>query len=144
MMNQKMRIKFLSSNISMLIGKHIRHSFYLLKFNSIVNEAIHMYYSNFTKTILLAAEHSIPRIKHKKIREQSGNQWWNKVCKQAVSRKREIFKKWLKNRTEENFVGMKSAKIQCNRSRYGVSELTKMCTCIIRSRVVPCFGQGWM
>ena len=53
--------------------------------NSIINEDINMYYSNFTKTILLAAEQSIPRIKHKKIREQSGNPWWNQVCKQAVS-----------------------------------------------------------
>ena len=41
--------------------------------NSIINEDINMYYSYFTKTILLAAEQSIPRIKHKKIREQSGN-----------------------------------------------------------------------
>ena len=32
--------------------------------NSIINEDIDMYYSNFTKTILLAAEQSIPRIKH--------------------------------------------------------------------------------
>ena len=37
-----------------------------------------MYCSNFTKIILLAAEQSIPRIKHKKIRKQSGNPWWNK------------------------------------------------------------------
>ena len=29
--------------------------------------------------------------------------------------KKEKFKKWLKNKTEENFVSMKSAKIQCNR-----------------------------
>ena len=41
--------------------------------NSIINEDINMYCSYFTKTILLAAEQSIPRIKHKKIREQSGN-----------------------------------------------------------------------
>ena len=54
-----------------------------------------MYYSNFTKTVLLAAEQSIPRIKHKKIREQSGNPWCNQFCKQAVSPKREKFKKWL-------------------------------------------------
>jgi len=74
-----------------------------------------MYYSNFTKTILLAAEQSILTIKHKKVREESGNPWWNQFCKQAVSQKREKFKKWLKNKTEENFVSMKSAKIQCNR-----------------------------
>ena len=30
--------------------------------NSIINEDINMYYSNSTKTILLAAEQSIPRI----------------------------------------------------------------------------------
>ena len=83
--------------------------------NSIINEDINMYCSNFTKIILLASEQSIPRIKHKKMREQSGNPWWNQVCKQAVSKKKEKFKKWLKNRTEENFVSMKSAKIQCNR-----------------------------
>ena len=79
--------------------------------NSIINEDINMYYSNFTKTILLAAEQSIPRIKHKKIREQSGNPWWNKFCKQAITPKWEKLKKWLKNKTEENFVSMKSAKI---------------------------------
>ena len=56
-------------------------------------------YSNFITTILLAAEQSIPRIKHKKISEQSGNPWWNIFCKQAVSPKREKFKKWLKNKT---------------------------------------------
>ena len=53
------------------------HAF-LLSFDiySIINEDINMYYrDNFTKTILLAAEQSIPRIKHKKIREQSGNPW---------------------------------------------------------------------
>ena len=74
-----------------------------------------MYYSNFTKTILLAAEQSISRIKHKKIREQSGNPWWNKFGKQAVFQKRKKFKKWLKNKTEEIFVRMRSAKIQCSR-----------------------------
>ena len=41
--------------------------------NSLVNDDIDIFYSNFTKTILLAAEHSIPRNKHKKIREQYGN-----------------------------------------------------------------------
>ena len=82
---------------------------------SILNDDIDIFYSNVTKTILLAAEHSIPRIKHKKIREQSGNPWWNQVCKQTVSPKREKFKKWLKNRTEENFVSTKSAKMQGNR-----------------------------
>jgi len=38
--------------------------------NCIVNDDIHIFYSNFTKTILLAAANSIPRIKYKKIREQ--------------------------------------------------------------------------
>ena len=74
-----------------------------------------LFFTNFTNTILLAAEQSIPRIKHKKIREQSGNPWWNKFCKQAVSPKWEKFKKWLQNKTEENFVSRKSAKIQCSR-----------------------------
>ena len=41
--------------------------------NSIVNEDLDIFYSNCTKTILLAAEHSNPRIKHKKLREQCGN-----------------------------------------------------------------------
>ena len=42
-----------------------------------------MYYSNFTKTILLSAEQSIPRRRKKEEkREQSGNPWWNKFCKQ--------------------------------------------------------------
>ena len=33
----------------------------------------------------------------------------------SIPKKKEKFKKWLKNKTEENFVSMKSAKIQCNR-----------------------------
>ena len=83
--------------------------------NSIINEDIDMYYSNFTKTILLAPEQSIPRIKHKKIREQSGNPLGNTFCKQAVSPKREKFKKWINNKIEGKKLSMKSAKIQCNR-----------------------------
>ena len=94
--------------------------------NSIINEDINMYYSNFTKIILLAAEQSIPRIKHywKKIREQSGNPWWNQVCKQAVSAKKEKFKKWLKNKTKENFVSMKSAKNTMQQSYSGSQKVS--------------------
>ena len=28
-------------------------------------------------------------------KEEAGNPWWNKFCKQAVSQKREKFKKWI-------------------------------------------------
>ena len=56
--------------------------------NSIVNEHRDIFYSICTKTILLAAEHSNHRIKHKKLREQSGNPRWNQICKQAVSPQR--------------------------------------------------------
>ena len=45
----------------------------------------------------------------------TANAWWSKDCKEAVYFKKKQFKKWLKNRTEEHFVNMKRAKIQCNR-----------------------------
>ena len=83
--------------------------------HTIENDDVNMLYSNFIKTILVAAEHSIPKIKSKKISKHTGNAWCFKDCKQAVSLKKEQFKKWLKNRTERNFVSMKRAKIQCNR-----------------------------
>ena len=76
---------------------------------------MNIYYSNFTRIIILEVDHSIPRIKDKKISEQSGNQWWTKVCKQAITLKKGEFKKGIKNRTEENCVSIKRAKIQCNR-----------------------------
>ena len=55
--------------------------------NSTVNEDLSIYCWNFTKIILLAAEHTTPTIKGKKISEQSGNPRWVKVCKRAVSLK---------------------------------------------------------
>ena len=92
--------------------------------NSIINEDINMYYSDFTKTILLAAEQSIRRIKHKRIREQSGNPWWNKVCKQAVSPKREKFKKWLKNKTEEKLCEHEKCKNTMQQSNSGSQKVS--------------------
>ena len=56
-------------------------------------EHVNMFYSNLIKTILLAAEHSIPKIKSKKISKHTGKAWWSKDCKQAVSLKKEPFKK---------------------------------------------------
>ena len=81
--------------------------------HTIENDDVNIFYSNFIKTILLAAEHSIPKIKSKKISKHTRNAWWSKYCKQAVCLKKEQFKKWLKNRTEEHFVSMKREKIQC-------------------------------
>ena len=114
MMSQALRITFLSFNVSMLTGKHFRHSSYLLKYiHTTKNDDVNIFSLHFIKTILLAAEHSIPKIKSKKISKHTGNAWWSKDCKQAVYLKKGAFKKWLKNITDKNFVSMKRAKIQC-------------------------------
>ena len=41
--------------------------------HTIENDDINMFYSNFIKTILLAADHSIPKIKSKKMCKHTGN-----------------------------------------------------------------------
>ena len=74
-----------------------------------------MYYSNFTKTILSAAEQSIPRIKHKKIRKQSGNPWWNKF---SIPKKGKI-QEMVKDKTEENSVCMEKCKSLMQQSNSG-------------------------
>ena len=94
MMSQALRIKFLSFNISMLTAGSIFQAF-LISSNShtIENDDVNSLYSTFIKTILLAAEHSIPKVKSKKISEHTGTTWWSKHCKQAVSLKKEQLKK---------------------------------------------------
>jgi ribonuclease HI len=73
------------------------------------------YYSNFCEAVISAAEHSIPRHKPKQVRGHSGNVWWTEECKRAVLFKKETFKNWLRNRSEENFNNMKRAKLTSNK-----------------------------
>jgi ribonuclease HI len=76
---------------------------------------VQKYYSNFCEVIIAAAEHSIPRHKPKQVGSHSGNVWWNEECKRAVLLKKETFKQWLKNRSNDNFNSMKRAKLSSNR-----------------------------
>ena len=71
-------------------------------------------YSKFRKVIIEAAEKAIPKVKSKK-GKKTGNVWWTDDCQQAVDDKKSSFKKWKKNKTEENFKEMKRFKIICNR-----------------------------
>jgi len=90
---------------------------HLLLFNidDITNENIDVFYSNITNAILMASEHAIPKCKSIKIGKYSGNVWWTKNCENAVSLKKEDYKKWIKNKSDENFCNMKKSKINCNR-----------------------------
>ena len=81
----------------------------------IKHDDVDVFYDNITKAIITAASESIPISKRKKKGKYAGNIWWTEDCKISVLNKKEKFKLWLKNKTEENFIQMKKAKIQCNK-----------------------------
>jgi ribonuclease HI len=89
----------------------------LLLYNveSIEDDNVDVFYDNFTKAILSSAHKSIPICKTQIIGKYSGNGWWSEECKDAVLFKKQCYKMWLKNKTEENFINMKKAKINCNK-----------------------------
>ena len=82
---------------------------------TIENEDVSIFYSNFSKSLLSAAEHSIPKHKLQKNGKHSGNIWWTKECEEAVIYKKEQYKIWLKEKTEENLIRCKCAKQQCKK-----------------------------
>ena len=61
----------------------------------------------------LKTEHVL-ELGHPPIRHVSRHHW-SDVLAVGLSLTKKQVKKWLKNRTEDNFVSMKRAKIQCNR-----------------------------
>ena len=69
------------------------------------------------ETVLKAADLSIPRKKLNRTSnnaKRKGNVWWNEICEKAVTNKKEKYKCYIKNKTEENYVEMKKAKNYCN------------------------------
>ena len=83
--------------------------------NKIKNENIDVMYTNFTDTILSAANSCIPKYKNIKSKKNNGNVWWCKACEEAVQNKKEKYKQYIRNKTEINHTLMKQAKINCNR-----------------------------
>ena len=72
-------------------------------------------YEDFTNSILTAANESIPKIRKCKKVNHNGNIWWNMDCDKAINNKKSTYKKWLKSKSEVDFLAMKKAKIDCNR-----------------------------
>jgi ribonuclease HI len=81
---------------------------------NIEHSNIDIFYNNIVSSIIEIADKTIPR-KRINNSKHKGNSWWNTDCEKAVSDKKESFKRWLKNRSEENHKDMKRYKIICNR-----------------------------
>lgn len=73
-------------------------------------------YSLFTEAILTAAKKTIPQCKTSKKGKHTGNVWWTAECATSVKRKKEAFKEYKSNRSTENHIAMKRAKIECNKT----------------------------
>ena len=72
-------------------------------------------YSNFTNSIHLAANKSIPIMRCSHKTKHHGNIWWSQQCEDAVNLKKNTYKYWIKHRTDAAFQDMKKAKLDCNR-----------------------------
>ena len=83
--------------------------------NNVNDEDINLMYSNIRKLILSAADESIPKVHSVQKNKHTGNVWWTKACEIAVENKKVCYKEYIRNRTAENHVQMKKAKIDCNR-----------------------------
>ena len=83
--------------------------------SSIEHNDLDIFYSNFTSAVLSAAEYSIPKIKTNVHSKHKGNVWWNSSCADAVAEKKQCFKTWIRQRTDDNFISMKKAKLHCNK-----------------------------
>jgi ribonuclease HI len=90
-------------------------SFDSYDYDNVQNDDIDIFYANLSKIILSAAENSIPQCKPKRKGKHTGNAWWSSECKQAVKDKKKQLRTWLKNKTDDNFIEMKRAKIRCNK-----------------------------
>lgn len=65
-----------------------------------------------TDHILTCARKHIPVSKH---RSKPNNPWWNDECQRAVHQKQKTCKRYKRNSTEDNFIEMQTAKIECKR-----------------------------
>ena len=83
--------------------------------SSIEHNDLDIFYSNFTSAVLSAAEYSIPKIKTNIHSKHKGNVWWSSSCADAVAEKKQCFKTWIRQRTDDNFISMKKAKLHCNK-----------------------------
>ena len=79
------------------------------------NDDINKVYSTFKELVIRAADLSIPKIKETKSSKHHGNVWWNDDCEKAVKNKKDKYKLYIKNKSEENHNEMKAAKNYCNK-----------------------------
>ena len=83
--------------------------------NDIKHDNINQFYENFSKSIISAAKKSIPQIRPKTFKNKS-KEFWNEQCESAVNVKKDKYKKWLKQRSKENFEEKKIANIEAKRT----------------------------
>lgn len=65
--------------------------------------------------------------KYKKVGKYFGNVWWTVECEQAVMKKKETQKHWLRDKTSENFTNMKDEKMYSNIIYQSASEKCLLC-----------------
>ena len=87
----------------------------LVQIKEIEHPDINQFYENFSKSIITAAKKAIPQIKSKTSKNKS-KEFWNEKCNDAVTVKKEKYKKWLKERSDENFEEKKRANIDAKRT----------------------------
>jgi len=76
---------------------------------------IDMFYDRFTKTVLQAADCSIPRCSSIKSDKHAGNLWWNETCENAVNKKKIAFKTYIRNKSRANHIFLKLASKTCDK-----------------------------
>lgn len=80
-----------------------------------IDDDINVMYETFCKTVLNAADTSIPKISSTTFAKYLGNVWWTRQCEQAVKEKKQKYKDYIRNRSTESHEAMKYSKIRCNR-----------------------------
>ena len=69
-----------------------------LSVNDVDGYDVETAYTEFTKTVLWAADNSIPRSKPVSSKKHSGNIWWNTDCETAKKKKKLALKVYLKEK----------------------------------------------
>ena len=83
--------------------------------NEVYDDDVDKFYSNFSGTLLSAADKSIPKYFSVRSDKHSGNVWWNSACQAAVDNKKQKAKNYIKTRKPDAHEEMKKANIESNK-----------------------------
>ena len=75
---------------------------------------INIFYENFSNAVISAAKLAIPICKPK-LPNNKSNEFWNDECEKAVELKKEKYKIWVNEKSDENFLNKNIANIECKK-----------------------------